>query len=241
MMETWKQAFSLAMFEVKASRKNFVTLLFFLAVFGFAFTGVFSEVGEKLFFFYDLLFLMFFSIAPTWIKAKEFQYQKLGDERWGTPYFNFLHQLAIPNHVLIRSRFVNYLIISIPLHLAVFMIMFFFTNSNDMLPIGNFIAFSLIWFCFGIYGGLLYPASDTGDVISNLKLTIYFIIIVVGFIGSLLLTFLLTGRGIVQWTVVAATHWPLLSSVISIFLAIVGLNVWLSYAAKNMKKIDYLK
>lgn len=241
-METWKKAFSLASFEAKASWKSIFTFIFSLLIITMLFIPVFSESGQKLKFFYDLLFLIIFTMLPSWIRTKEFQYQKIGEETWGTPYFIFLHQMAIPKEILLKSRFVNYYSLAIPLHVLLFVLLFIFSEARNVFSIGEYFAFSVIWICFGIYAGAVLPASDTGDYISNFKLTIYTILLILGTGGLIFFVhFILGANGIVYWSMEAAKQWPLLSSVLSILLAIAGVKYWLHYAAKNMQKIDYFK
>lgn len=241
-METWKKACSLASFELKASWKSIFTFAIALVVVVMLIAPIFSEMGQQLKFFYDLMFLMIFIVIPSWLRKKEFQYQKIGEETWGASYFIFLHQMAIPKEILLKSRFVNYYFFAIPFHVLFFVLLFIFSEARNAYSFGEYIVFSLIWICFGIYAGSLMPASDTGDVISNLRLAIYTILILLG-IGGLFffIHFILGAEGIVFWSLKAAKRWPLLASVLSVLLAIAGVKYWLHYAAKNMQKIDYFK
>lgn len=241
-MEAWKKAFSLASFELKASWKSIFTFILSLVIITTLFASMFSELGQKLKFFHDLLFLIIFTMLPSWIRTKEFQFQKIGEETWGTPYFIFLHQMAIPKEILLKSRFINYFILAIPLHVLLFVLLFIFSEARNVFSFGEYIVFSVIWICFGIYAGALFPASDTGDNISNFKLTIYTILLILG-IGGLFffVYFIFGGHGIVYWSMEAAKQWPLIASILSILLAIAGVKYWLHYAARNMQYIDYFK
>lgn len=241
-METWKKAFSLASFELKASWKSIFTFILSLVIITTLFAPMFSELGQKLKFFHDLLFLIIFTMLPSWIRTKEFQFQKIGEETWGTPYFIFLHQMAIPKEILLKSRFINYFILAIPLHVLLFVLLFIFSEARNVFSFGEYIVFSVIWICFGIYAGALFPTSDTGDNISNFKLTIYTILLILG-IGGLFffVYFIFGGHGIVYWSMEAAKQWPLIASILSILLAIAGVKYWLHYAARNMQNIDYFK
>lgn len=240
-MQTWKQAFSLAMFEVRASWRSLPLLFFVLVFLTMVLFEIFLKSDTGLKFIYDFVFILLFGTVPAWIKPKEFQFQKLENDFWGTAYFIFLNQLAIPKEVLIKSRFINYFIIAIPLYIALFISLFIFFDSSTMFSIGQYIAFAIIWISFGIYCGALFPAGDTGEYITNLKLNIYSILLIAGTLGLLVFIRILTGNGIVHWSMEAAKHWPFLSSIISIILAIAGVKYWLHYAAKNMEKIDYFK
>ncbi|PWA07924.1 hypothetical protein DCC39_15890 [Pueribacillus theae] len=238
-MFNWKKAYWLATFETKRSLKGIISLFFLLIFFLFFF--VFTAHLQHSLFPYDILFLIAFGAAAVWSKPKEFQYQKLGEELWASPYFIMLHQLAVPKDILIKSRFINYYLFSIPFHILLLALLYIFSEPmRDFLTVGEYLSFSLIWICFGIYSGSLYPASDTGDVISNVKLVVYGIVLVFSGILVVIGIRYFSGHGIVFWTMMAARNWPVLSGGLSIVLAIAGVKYWLHYAAKNMKRIDYL-
>lgn len=240
-MLNWKKAYWLAIFEAKRSWIGVFSILVMLTLVLLLFDLTFTNYLQHGLFLYDILFLIVFGAAAVWTKPKEFQYQKLGEDLWASPYFIMLNQLAIPKDVLIKSRFINYYLFSIPFHILIFVFLYIFSEPvRDYFTIGEYTSFSLIWICFGIYLGSLYPASDTGDVISNLKLTVYGILLVFGTALFILFIRFFSGHGIVFWTMAAAKNWPILSGGGSIILAIAGIKYWLLYAAKNMKRIDYL-
>lgn len=108
------------------------------------------------------------------------------------------------------------------------------------MPLLTFVSFSIIWLSFGIYGGFLYPASDAGDQISKLKM--FFIAIVYAGIVLGLFKFIeyASPYGLVKWTYVLATKWPVTSAFISIMMAGAGVYFWMNHMKKTMRKMDYL-
>ena len=243
-MESWKQALWLAKFELNGSKKGIITtVLTFIVFFLFiVYTFEKNKDAELLSMTYDIFFGIVFWFSVAWSKPKEFQYQKLARDFWGSPYFIMLKQLPIPEEILIRSRFLQYYVISIPIHLL-FLIMFFLSSASirTLLSPGEYIAFSLIWLSSGIGIGSIFPASDSGDNVSPKKLVMYFVVTFTVFIGGFSLLYLLSGEGLVYWTIIAADRWPLLSAIISIFVAGLCLNYWPRYMKRNIERIDYYK
>lgn len=240
-MEEWKQAWKLAKYEVKAHG----ILFYFLFVLSFMLLAIFASevVGnylEKGVFLVDIGMLLVPISVIMWMKAKPFQYQLLKNNFWGTPYFIMLYSLAIPKNVLIKSRFINYFIWSLPFHLLFFLFTYLFSvDIREFFTVGEYLVFTVVWISYGFFAGSLYPASDAGDYISNLKLIIYGILMVVGLllvVGGIRFS---TGHGLVYWTMMAAKVAPIWTSLFAIVIAFIGVKYWLSYMGRQIEKTDY--
>ncbi|MDE5413411.1 hypothetical protein [Alkalihalobacterium chitinilyticum] len=241
-MNEFKEALWLAKFELKASIQGFLSLLLFLALLLFiivtASPFIFVEGNVGL----DLLFILVFGAFAVYCKPKEFQYQKVEDGLWASPYFMNLLQLPIPKKVLIQSRFIVNFVYTIPFHS--FLLLFIYILSPEArqeAPVGTYFVFSLIWICFGIFAAGLFSASDPGDKITIVGMIIWGIVLFVVFIGGLTLFHLFTGMSFVHATLVLASKWPLLTVVISLLLAITSVFYWKSYMSRKIEKMDYFK
>src|SRR5699024_4842610 len=88
-METWKEAFWLAKFELKKSIINLILGWLALSLFGLLFLLNFNSYfePENKYFGYDFIFLCLFGFGPSLARAKHFQYQQVQDQLWTSPTF----------------------------------------------------------------------------------------------------------------------------------------------------------
>ncbi|WP_269410654.1 hypothetical protein [Lentibacillus daqui] len=243
-MKDWKQAWYLAKFELKASKWMFLLLLLFTFFMLFFFVTVLDTGVEKRTAGFDFFFiLMFSSTMMIWWKPKDFQINKVGGDVFASPSLVMLNHLAIKKDVIIKSRFFVHFVYSFPYQLILLLCLYPLTPAlQSVLTLNDYIVFSIIWLSFSFYVGYLFASSEIGGK-SKLSATlagilILGIVIVTLFLFSLIQ--LITGYTIFYWTIIIAQNWPLASSLISIILAILGINYWLHYARKGMDKIDYL-
>ncbi|MFK4996671.1 hypothetical protein ACI2OX_01450 [Bacillus sp. N9] len=140
-MESWKQALWLVKFECKAYKKSmFSILLIYVASLLVLVYSLESDI-EPL---DDLFFVSIFWFMFYFTRPKEMQLQKMSGEFWGVPYFVVLKQLPIPKDVLIKSRFLQYYITSVPAHLFILILLFISsTMLRDALSFGNIFHFPL--------------------------------------------------------------------------------------------------
>ncbi|MED1864455.1 hypothetical protein P4V41_13395 [Fictibacillus nanhaiensis] len=241
-MNRWKQAFSLSKFELTQSKKSIFTLLFLLVPYSYFLTAAISSYLEGHFMLYDIFFLLTFGVAAIWAKPKKHQYQKLSDNMWAQPFTVFLNQLPIPKDIVVRSRFLIYFIYSVPFHLTVLIIMYSFAPElRQTLPPLEFIAFSLIWLSFGICYGSVYPASDSGDKVTNVKMAFYAFVLLGSFTLLLFAVPYLSSHGLVGLTILVASKWPIVTSVVSIIAACASVAFWMRYMKNHMNKLDYFQ
>lgn len=246
-MHEWKQAWVLSKIELKRQPMWFVlSALFFIFLAFFMGIGFQHYVtGDQAFQDnnpgYDLVFLFLFWAVPYWMRPKDFRYQMVASDFWVNPYFIKLQQLPIPDSVIVKSRFTTYIAQSIPIYVLFLVLMYIVSGlAGEWMPIGNFVAFSIIWLAFSVYTGHVFPASDAGDRISPFKLVLLYIVFFAIGIGIYILFRFVLPYNIVAWTVLFASEWPLLSSILSIALAFFGMRYWMYHMKKTMNRQDYL-
>lgn len=240
-MQNWKEAHRLAVFEVKKSLWGIPMSLLLFGFIGFIMGTLLDEYLDNGYVAPDFLLLLLFTFMPAWTKPKDFQIKQLNGSMWVPPPVIMLKQLPVKENILTKSRFIVCYVFSLPIQ-AVFLLVLYASSPElrDVLSPGSYVAFSIIWLAFSFYAGGVIPASEAGAITNKGMVTLYGIIILVSFIGVLTFIHLITGQGVLYWTIMFAQNWPLLSSIISIFLAITGVKYWQHDMKKQMRKIDYL-
>lgn len=239
-MQDWMQAYRLAKFELRASKVSFLVLLLFVIIMGLFFgssTGSYLEQGYVEF---DLFFVVVFTISPMWIKPKDFQSRKVNSDIFASPPVIMLKQLPVKHDVIIKSRFLTYFIYTIPFQVLMLLLLYLLSPElRDLLSLGSYSAFSIIWLSFGIYGGCIVPASEAGDRTTIMAMVVYGLVPIISLIALFTVVYLLFHFGVFYWTIILAQKWPILSSLTSILLAIIGVRYWQHYMKKTMIKLDY--
>lgn len=237
----WKQAFSVAAFELKASIPHLLSAYLLFPFLVFAIIHNFQSYLDLNFVGMDLLFMLIFTIGPLWAKPKAFQIQIMNGSFFVTAPVIMLQSLPIKKEVIIKSRFIIYFIYALPIQL-IFLILFYngFPLIQNMMGISAYISFSLIWLSISVYLGGSFPAAEIGDNSSIFKQIVYTILFVIlGIIGFTALH-LLSGQGLVYWTLHFAQGMPLIASVVSIILAVIGFKYLQYYMGKRLDTLDYL-
>ncbi|MEN1966784.1 hypothetical protein WMZ97_01795 [Lentibacillus sp. N15] len=242
-MKDWKQAFGLATFELKASKGSFLVLfLFFLLMLIFFSTVLNYDVDKKTGLFDIFVFYIFSSFIMVTVKSKGFQLSQMNKNIVASPTFVMLHQLAIKKETIIKSRFIIHFVYSFPFQLAFLICLYPITPGiQHALSPSSYISLAVIWLSFGFYAGYCFPASEAGMKKGNVKSMVLSFVWIMG--GILIIVDLIprfTEYSIFYWTVILAQKWPLVSSLISIILAVLGIIYYLRYARKSMAKFDYL-
>lgn len=247
-MNEWKEAWKLSKIELKRRMLwIFLGAVIFIvaaALLGFSFpyymdnNPLLEENNPGL---YDLAFIFMFWIVHYWIRPKEFRHHMVGSDFWVAPYFVKLMQLPIPERVIIKHRFLSHMVVAIPSYIIFWILFYVFSGlSGEFMSPATFIALAIIWLSFSVYAGHVFPASDAGDRLGWFKLVLLYILTgALGLVTYIWLAFY-SPYSAVEWTVLLATKWPVLSSVISIGLAFLGMRYWMYHMKKTMNKLDYL-
>lgn len=240
-MRNWQQAWGLATFELQASKLSFLFLLFIYPLFTLGIITSFDEYLDMNFVGIDLIFILSFTFAPIWTKPKQFQIQKMGSGLMAAPTVFMCQQLPITRNVIIKSRFIIYFIYTLPVQLLFLSALYILSpNLQALMSLGSYFSFSIIWLSVSVYIGGAIPASEVGDDASTMKMTIYTILMVIGVIAFFTFIQMFSAHGLVYWTIIFATKWPIISSLSSIILAIIAFNYWQKHTKKTMGKLDYL-
>lgn len=240
-MQTWKKAYQLAKFEWRASFANIFICWFVLTVFGLLFSTSFSGYLETNYAGFDIAFLLGFSFAPYLLRSNHFQYKKVSDHLYASPTLIMQTQLPIPKDIVAKSRLIIYLPYLLPFALTIFPILYIANSSvRDAMDAPAYIVFALIWVFYGLYMGIMLPASDAGDYVTP-KIVVYYSLAAAAiFMGIITLFYLLFGHGIVAWTIILARDWPVPAIIISIILIFISWKYWPVHMKKTMKELDYL-
>lgn len=240
-MKEWKQAYQLAAFELKASRRSILLILLFYITMSIIFMMSFDIYLEEEFMFFDLLFLMIFFMFPSWMKSKEFQMQKMDGDLWTVPSIIMLQQLPVSKNVIIRSRFVIHAICSFPFQAILLIAMPVLSeNFREIMTPFSYAAFVLIWLALSISIGFMMAASEAGGNYKTKAIVMSFLYVAIGAAAVYFLFPLVSEAGFVQWTMLVAAEWTVLSIFIAIALSIAGWNYWQMDMRKMIKKTDYL-
>jgi len=243
-MNERSNAWWLAKFEMKAQLKGIFWMLFllvFLTMFFVTALPMYLAEGVGATFF-DLAFIVVFGMAVAWIKPKEFQYQKIGDEIWGSPFFIALNQLPITKNELVNSRYIIFFSYTLPYYISTLAIIYIFTPElREAASIPEYLTFSALWISIGSSFGLTFAVSDSGDKVTNKQMWLYGIGLTVGAVVFFTLEHLFLETGIVAWTLAMSVKWPLVVLLFAIVSFLLSIKLWKVYMIRQIDKMDYLK
>lgn len=239
-MENWKEAFWLTKLELKYYAKSFVLLLGILIMLLIFIVPTMADYFENSTLGIDVFFLLAFGIITTWVKPKQFQYQDHSNGLLLSPYLVMLNQLPTKREVIVKHRFLTYMIITIPFNTLFLVSLYVLTPViHDTMSIGNYLVFSIFWFCFSMYAGCTDLITEAGVDKANVILRN----LLFGFIAVILIIILfhkIYTLGLVHWTMFVSSNYPILVILISISLAILGINFWLKRMDRKIRMFDYL-
>lgn len=239
-MNPWKKAFQLSLLELRESTRGFLTLIFFYAIITLYLIISMPSYLEKNFLGVDILFLIAFSLAPTWARPKHFQIQK-SQHGFIVPSVIMLQHLPIPKDIILKSRIIVHSLYTLPVQILLLLFLYLLSEPlQDMMSFGTYLVFMTIWLMFGIYVGGMFLVGDMGDDTPLLKSIMYTILLLIITVSVLLAINLISAFGIVNWTIIFAKDWPMISTIVSIILAWLGSIYWYRYMKTQLKKLDYM-
>src|SRR5699024_932554 len=186
-------------------------------------------------------FIVLFSSAPFLFRAKHFKYNKVSGNLWASPTFIMQSQLPIPKKTLFKSRFIIYAVYYVPATIFIFFISYIISDDlRTFLSPSTYIIFTVIWFLAGLSLGIVYPASDVGNIVTPKITFVYMIMLAAG--GGLILLFfrLVIGTGIISFTIFLSNEHGGLAMIVCLILFICSWIYWPYYMDRKMKKLDYL-
>ncbi|MFB1082545.1 hypothetical protein [Jeotgalibacillus sp. JSM ZJ347] len=241
-MNTLRQALWLAGIEFNVSKKHYLTILLMAGIYTFFFYLSMPSYLEEHIYIFDVLLIIYIGTISFAIKPKNFQYQKMNDNLYGSPYFVMLNQLPIKRTVLIMSRFIlPYTSITIGIVLALTGTYLFSSELQNAVNPLQLVAMIVMWICISFCIGGLFPASDPGDKIKRFTFFWSYASIVLFFAGLYLIFQVWLDTGFFKWTIYLANEFTFLSIVISILIACLVTLYWFRHANRQITKIDYLQ
>lgn len=238
-MNEWKEAFWLMRLSFKNLKGNFLLGISFIIVCFLLLLNMLPNYIVERMPLVDVLFIFIFSILMLSSPGNFWMGEKVRKDYWGSSFIFGLNKLAIKKKVIIKSRFLTFLVLQIPLQIIFLISLYIFSEPfQSEMNVNAYIAFSIMWLCFAIYVG---GAAITFDILYSLAQVIILIISLQFVVGFFLLIFYHFYRphGLIFWTIQVANTKPLLAIIISLFLAFVGWHFWTNFMIKRIEKHDY--
>lgn len=239
-MKPWKEAFWLAMYEMRRARLidylKWVGLFILLLLMMVPMTSSYLQEPSII---TDLYFLFLITIFSQWARGKIFRPQSFGSGWYGSRYVAILNQLPIKSHIIIKSRFLAYFFTSIPFQVLLLLALYLLTPAlRDDMAFGSYVIFMVILFCFNVFiGGL----QIIGEIGSHLVMNII-ISLLVGIFFSVLLSIVfykVYTQDIVNWILFISKNFPVLALIMSFLLAVIGTAFLLRRLERRMANMDY--
>ncbi|WP_027964995.1 hypothetical protein [Halalkalibacillus halophilus] len=201
---------------------------------------------------FDIIFLFFIMTIGFYNAPKDVKYQKLGTYRkhsryskldedfYASPLLIGLNQMAIPNRVIFWYRFLAFHLSSIPVVIITLLIIYLASAEAQaiMTPL-EFIYLVVIWVGISLSLGSIYPASDAGDLASELKMTVLVFVMLIGSIAFFSLYSFTAGTGFFAHTMHLASDYGPLTSLVVIPVTIASIIAWYRYGIRRISNMDY--
>lgn len=189
----------------------------------------------------DIFYLMLFVFGPVWFRPKELQIQKPSGDTWASPLTIMNLQLPIERKIIVLKSILFYFLGSFPFQVYMFVILYSFSPEiRSELDFISYLSFAIIWLSFGIYFGYSTLPIEVGYKIKNSVLNTILSLLLLGISALIIIAFpFFFTYGIVEWTIIIASKWPIISAVISIVAAIIGYNYWKNKMLKLIKQADF--
>ncbi|WP_113928428.1 hypothetical protein [Bacillus sp. P14.5] len=241
-MDTIRKAFWLARLEMIVSKKHYLNLFLIAGIYTFFFQLTIPTYLEENIFIFDVFLIIFLMSISFSTKPKGFQYQKMDDELYASPFVAMLNQLPIKRNVLVISRFIlPYFAIFAGILIALAATYVFSPELQDVIDPLQLISLIVIWICISFSLGGIFPASEPGDQIKRFTIVWSFASIILFFAAMYLIFQVWLDTGFFKWTIYLANDYPILSIIVSILTAFFVTWYWIRHALKQIQKIDYLQ
>lgn len=237
-METWKEAFRLAKFEWKHSKKHALISALGLVVVYFLLISTKVNHFEEGAMGIDFFFVLIFSgILSQLARPQNFQMQKFTNSNYRAPFLVALNHLPVTKQTIATYRLITYFITMSAFNGL--LLIGLYPAFMETMDLNTYIAFAIIWFCVGIYLGGATPAFEAG---SNLGWNIFYACIFgpIIFFLYIFAFYKWYENGLISWTIWIANEFPVLSATTSFFFALVGWKFWEKVMLKRLNRTDYL-
>lgn len=240
MMTSWKHTFTLLKFEMFHAKKHFIIILGLLFLFLFLVVSMIPDYMETPTIGLDFFFLYGFTILTVLFRPKVFQSQKVNGRLWASHFIILLNHLPATKDVIIKYRFLSYIIINFIFHLLFLAVLYLVSSTlQESMSVSTYLVFSIFWLALNMYVGSYQAVSEVG---ANLFLNIIIAICIapIILIVIIVLFYKWYENGLVHWTMFIAANHPFSTCIVSIILAFLGLNLWMKQMRRKMSKTDYL-
>ncbi|WP_010097747.1 hypothetical protein [Ornithinibacillus scapharcae] len=240
MQKDIKRALQIMKPELKILRISYFWIFLFYTLYTILFIfGI--DAQKNRFAGLDIFFVMLFIFGPLWFRPKELQIQKPNGDVWASPLTIMNLQLPIKRNIIVLKSIIFYFLGSFPFQLYMFVILYSFSPEiRTELDLISYLSFAIIWLSFGIYFGFSSLPIEVGYKMKSSVLNTILSLLLLGAIVVIIIVFpFYFTYGIVEWTIIFAIKWPIISAVISIFAAIIGYYYWKNKMLKLIKQADF--
>lgn len=245
-MSDQKQMWQLVKFELSGlSWKYFLILLLVFGVTAFMFEVFISLIYQDgredfsdIVFDCLLLFVVFF--YPQVLRQPSFRMASLKGGLYATPFYVYATQLPIKQHVLMSSRFVLSLLHHVGVVVIAIILAYVYPGSiRALFSLWEFIAFLVIWGLLAAAFAGTFAAADVGATYTKKALFGYNILYLLVLISVLAGLNLLTGHGLVGWTIELGRNAPFLGIAGFTLFTLLCNGIWHLEARRYARKVDY--
>lgn len=244
-MKNWSEAFRLAKYELSQSIISFFWI--FLAIIVMVplilFSPDFDPYLDRTFLPADIIFLFIFILSPVLFRRSIFNYGKIHrDGMEATSTVQLLLHLPTARDQISKNRIILFYIYAWTIQVPFIVLLYFFSPTiRDASGPAHYIAFAVIWIAFSVYvAGFVTLTGDFGATMPKIRYIAYSTLLTVGLIALYSLVRMISNRGMVELSLLAANEAPIISIIISIILAAAGLHFVHKINISLMKKNDYL-
>lgn len=240
-MKSWKQAYWLTKFEMKQGKVRGLYLVGLLFISLFLLVPIIPDYLNEDSLGLDFAFIFIFTIVTQWVRPSYSQAKKVSGSLWAAHILIFLNQLPIAKEVIIKYRFLSYIITSVPFQMVFLTALYVFTPvlQTTMTPV-TYCIFSLLWLSFTFCLGTSTVEAEAGyDSVLTILLSL-FIVGPLVILPVIILFYQIFDQGIVRWTIYVSETYPVLTISVSLILAVAGVNFWMYRMKRRMKRVDYL-
>lgn len=264
-MNEWKEAFWLTKFELQKTNAKWMMLIIILSM---PLVLLISHILTSSYFNdqfigLDFLFLFLFLFLTKNLIPRVNDAKPVQGHGTLSNYLTALNSLPINKAIIVKNRLLTSLFISVPIQIMLLTSLYLTSSAlREAMGIGSFVVFSIIWLSLSVYIGSANVTIQAGYRITDalFYLVVFFAVIFIITIMELIptmqfesdLTFPPTNdqslfsiefgdpKGIIYWTMYLAKNHPIISTLSSILLSIIGFKYWHTRMLKRMKRFDYL-
>lgn len=233
----WKDAFLLAMVEIKKSRLNVLLSWIGFTVIGIGVVLIYNNIKSPDPY-HDFLLIGVVAALPLFMRRKLFR--SLAEEKLRASA-SIVHyvQLPIPKEVIARSQVFIYLLFCLPLYITVFGSVYFIDETLGAIPMMTYGLFMLVILTGSCFFGLSLLLGDYGY--TKLEKVYGFVFGIAIFVGIMWLKFndFVYGKGITLRLLDMVQAYPARTVCLSVVVMV--LSVWLfpKCAVRKLQRLDY--